>query len=241
TDAYAGFSTLSVSGTRGAATATAIGVGGDFFLFHPLTLRNGSYINGDDLMKDRVVLDEELAWKLFGGVELAGLTVTINNQLYQVVGVVSREKDPFSNKAYGDGDACIYVDYSVIAATNEQGITCYEVAMPDPISEFAFNTVEAIFPDKRGAILENNTRYRLANIVKLITDSDERVMQKNGVAYPYWENAARLVENRMTLLLPCLAFLTLFPMGCVSYMIIKQYLKLLRKWQKRRAEKLEYQ
>ena len=64
TDAYSGRINLTVSGDHGQANVKAIGVGGDFFQFHPLRLRSGSYISSDDFMLDRVVLDETLAWQL---------------------------------------------------------------------------------------------------------------------------------------------------------------------------------
>ena len=63
---------LTVSTERGNAQVKVTGVGGDYFRFHPLKLRSGSYLMETDLMKDRVLLDEELAWKLFGGMELTG-------------------------------------------------------------------------------------------------------------------------------------------------------------------------
>ena len=43
---------MTLSNGKTNLTADAIGIGGDFFLFHPLTLLNGSYFSGNDLMKD---------------------------------------------------------------------------------------------------------------------------------------------------------------------------------------------
>ena len=56
-DAYSAIGDISVSTDFGSATVKTIGVGGDFFLFHPLYLRSGSYISDDDFMQDRVVLE----------------------------------------------------------------------------------------------------------------------------------------------------------------------------------------
>ena len=49
------------SDSSGNVQVEAVAVGGDFFYFHPLQLRSGSYISSDDLMDDLVVLDEVLA------------------------------------------------------------------------------------------------------------------------------------------------------------------------------------
>ena len=75
-DAYSGTGKVSVSNGTAEASVKAIGVGGEFFLFHPLQLRSGSYLSENDLMHDRVILDEELAWRLFGSSDVAGLSVT---------------------------------------------------------------------------------------------------------------------------------------------------------------------
>ena len=88
---------ITVSTNSVTYTATTIGVGGDFFLFHPLPLRSGSYISNRDFTYDRVVLDEELSWALFGSYDVAGQTVWISNEPYVVAGVVSREKDKASS------------------------------------------------------------------------------------------------------------------------------------------------
>ena len=90
-DAYAAFSTRRVKGVKEASNVNVIGVGGDFFGFHPYELMSGSYISEDDLMGDRVVLDQELAWSLFGASDLEGMSVTIDDKPYYVAGVIKRE------------------------------------------------------------------------------------------------------------------------------------------------------
>ena len=239
-DAFAAFSELSVTGERGSATAMAIGVGGDYFFFHPLVLRDGSYLSSNDFMQDRVVLDEELAWKLFGSVDLAGLQVTINNAPYYIAGVVSRENDKMTGSAY-DGGAAIYVAYSVLEKATDVGISCYEVVLPDPISGFAVDLVKNSFKIGSGEIIENSARYNFTAVYSILADFAERTMRSNGVAYPYWENAARLTESHMAVLLPLMFLLAAFPTGCIVFILIKQYLRLLKKIKKRKKEDLQYQ
>ena len=49
-DAYSASGTLTISTEKGRiSSASAIGVGGDFFLFHPMDLLYGSYFNGASL------------------------------------------------------------------------------------------------------------------------------------------------------------------------------------------------
>ena len=113
-DAYSGSASVTVkSEGGGSASVKAVGVGGDFFYFHPLFLRSGSYIRSDDLMDDLVLLDEEMAWRLFGGTDLTGLTVYLNNEPFVISGVVSREDDFATQKAYA-GDGGVYLSYSAL-------------------------------------------------------------------------------------------------------------------------------
>lgn len=220
--AYAAESLLTVKGDYGAAEVTVLGVGGKFFLFHPLVLRDGSYISDEDSMDDRVVLDEELAWKLFGSVDIAGLSVTINNVPYPIAGVVSREKDRFSLKTY-TGGAGIFMSYAALAKLEDAPITCYEIVLPDPISGFGLTTVKDNFPlGDHDVALENTGRFSFARISRVLGDFGARTIQDSGVAYPYWENAARLAENQLVLLLLLGFAFPLFPAGCLIYVIIKE-------------------
>lgn len=61
-------------------------MGGNFFDFHPIRLLSGNYISPDDLMKDRVLLDEDTAWLLFGGTQLEGLSFKIDGVPFVVAG-----------------------------------------------------------------------------------------------------------------------------------------------------------
>ena len=100
TDAWSTFGKVKVSnGNKRSADVTVTAVGGNYFDFHPLRLLSGNYIKADDLMKDRVLLDPDTAWLLFGGTELSGMSFSINGVPYVVAGVVEREDDRFSKKA----------------------------------------------------------------------------------------------------------------------------------------------
>ena len=216
TDAYAGFGTLKVTGERGSAEVRVTGVGGDFFRFHPLRLRSGSYIYEKDLMQDRVILDEELAWKLFGGMDLTGLTVTIGTADYYVAGVVSREDDRYSTLAYTDG-AGMFMSYSALKQCAENtGISCYEIALPNPITAFGKNMLKESFPLKDGVLVENSSRYSLGNLLRVIGDFGKRSMGRNGIIYPYWENAVRLTEDYAALLLVLTVLFAVFPVISVT-------------------------
>lgn len=229
TDAYSGTSTLTVTTARGNAQVRVTGVGGDYFRFHPLLLRSGSYLAETDLMKDRVLLDEELAWKLFGGMDLTGLSVTINGADYYVAGVVAREKDPYSSIAYSDG-AGMFMSYEALKACDESvGINCYEIVMPNPITSFAKNMVTEHFPLNDGILVENSSRYSLGNLLNVIRNFGKRSMGLNGIIYPYWENAVRFTEDYAALLLVLTVLFALTPVVSAVVFLIRLIRNGLRK------------
>ena len=192
----------STEGKAKAATALGKGevhvtaVGGSFFDFHPIRLISGNYLKESDLMKDRVLLDEDTAWLLFGGTDLQGMELRINGFPYIVAGVFEREQDFASRKAYtaGMGIFMSYDGYSKLFE-EEPGISCYEFCMAEPVKGFARSFAEEKFPIHGGDIVENSSRCSFGRLVKLMGKFGSRSMQTMGVVYPYWENAARCTED----------------------------------------------
>jgi len=203
-------------------TAKAIAVGGDFFLFHPLYLRDGSYLSRDDLMKDRVLIDEALAWRLFGATRLAGFEVRINDKIFIIAGVISRDSDFASLKAHPD-EFGLFMDFEALMTMTEgeAEISTYELVMPDPISSFAYNSFSKIISDERVHIIENSARFSLMNSFSLLGSFGQHSIRSDNVALPYWENAARIVEDWLALLLVLSIIFIVFPIICaVVYTVI---------------------
>ena len=211
-DAWSAKAEVFIESERGSAVIPVIGTGGDFFLFHPLRLRNGAYITGEDIMRDRVVADEEAAWRFYGALDVAGFPLTVGGGPFIVAGVAQRESDPYSRKAYSDG-ASMFVPYESLGSGTEIGISCYEFVMPNPISGLAFRLAEERF-GVTAEIRENSERFRTGNILSVLTGFSDRVMRADARAYPYWENAARLAENKAALLLIAAVLCSLFPAVC---------------------------
>ena len=218
-DAYSARSFRTVTGRRGAIEATAYAVGGDFFTFHPLNLVSGSYIKESDFARDGIVVTRELAWALFGAVDVTGLSVTIGDASYMIVGVVDTEDDAAS-KAANAGGLCFYAHSDAFYAPSDKFIDCYEAVIADPISDFAVDVVEQKLP-KDGEIVENSARFRADRVVKLITEYGRRSMNVSAVVFPYWENAARYAEDHMALWMAAAAVTALFPLVCMGIIIVR--------------------
>lgn len=227
-DAYSGSTTVSVTSGKTTLSVKTIGVGGDFFLFHPLTLRSGSYLTGSDYMNDRVLLDEELAWALFGSYDVAGMTIQIGERTYPVAGVVHREDDFASKKAYQDGPG-MFMSYDALNAISETKISAYELVMPDMISGFAEGIVKDNFSVGDGTVVENTGRYGALRLWKVLTAYGERSMNTQGIIYPYWENAARLTEDYAALLLLFAVLFAVCPVVCAAIWAVRTVKRLTLK------------
>ena len=240
-DAWSCAAKVSVSSALGKGDVYATAVGGEFFSFHPITLISGSYITAADLMQDRALLDEETAWLIFGGTDIQGMTFMINGVPFVVAGVIEREQDFATKSAYTDGmgifisyDAWVTLNSSsgadsaaagdsassgttAAASSSSTGIQCYEVVLPNPVKNFAVGVVREKFPIGRGEIVNNTERFGTANLWQLIRGFGTRSMQTRGVIYPYWENAARGVEDRAALLL--LGGIAALVLPCVTALV----------------------
>ncbi len=211
---------ISVCTASTSYTAKTIGVGGDFFLFHPLPLRSGSYISERDFTFDRVILDEELSWALFGSYDVAGQTVWIGDEPYVVAGVVAREKDEASEKAYKDG-AGMFLSYAALRHITggeerlDPGVRAYELVLAEPITGFALSTLQENFPGGEACVyLQNTNRYSLKNLFTVAASFGARSMNTTGVIFPYWENAARYTEDFAALYLVLTVLCALCPVTC---------------------------
>ena len=217
-DCWSTNGTAAVKGTHGKGQAAVIAVGGNYFDFHPIRLINGDYLHPNDLMEDRVLLDEELAWLLFGGTSLQGMEVRIEGVPYVVAGVIEREKDFASKKAYSPDEMVMFMSYEGLRNLNEElKINCYEYVMANPVKNFALGVAQEKFPIGRGEILCNTDRYSFNKMLDIVRHYGNRSTQSNGVLYPYWENAARISEDWAALFWALGMLLPIFPiiMACI--------------------------
>ena len=214
--------------------ATAIGVGGDFFLFHPMTFVAGGYFTGDDLMKDSIVIDEEMAWQLFGSTDIIGQSVLIEDVPHYIAGVVKRDTGRIRTAAEKD-TSYVYMSYDSLSRygiilsgiTEEEeiaedgimakrgGINCIEVVCPNPVKGLAAKiSKESLGIDDAFVIVIDNTdRFSFFSLLAVLKSFGTRSMWNKAIYYPYWENTARGFEDIMALLL-------LIRIICMSVLIL---------------------
>lgn len=226
-DSYSAKGHLTISRDGVNVEVSAIGVGGDFFFFHPLELVNGSYFTPDNLMDDLIVLDEDTAWRLFGSTDIQGMTVEINGKEYIISGVIKRDEGRL-NKEAGNNKPTVYVSYNLLNKGEEETyITDYEVILPDLTKNYAYKIVKKginLSADNRD-IVKTDDRYSVTSLVKLLKNYGKRSMKTNGVIYPYWENVAR---GREDICVYALLTEIIIAVICIVYVVIK-LIKLLKR------------
>ncbi len=216
---------------RKAENVTAIGAGGDFFLFHPITLVSGTYFGGEDIMKDRIVIDEDLAWQLFGSTDIIGQSVLISGVPHYIVGVVKKETGRI-NEAAGLSKSYVYMSYdslskygTILSGFSEKktvsedgqtallgGINCVEVLSPNPVKGLAakFSKESLVVPEESVVVVDNTARFSPTALFLVLKNFISRSMWGKAIFYPYWENVARGYEDilAMILLVRTIAILT---------------------------------
>lgn len=224
-DAYSATGRVAIASDRGSVEVSAIGTGGDFFLFHPLKLLSGGFFSGSDVMKDYIIVDEDIAWQLFGSNDIAGQIVTINNIPHIVAGVIEREDGRIAEAA-GLNAPLAYVSYDTLSQYGvNYGLNTYEIVMPNPVTGYAQNYVSENIgvSENEVEVVENSTRYSLPNLFKMLMQFGTRSMRSKAIIYPYWENIARGYEDILGLFLVFMTVLYLYPAVLLVIAIVRAW------------------
>lgn len=214
-DAYSADGSVTISSDKASIQADAVGIGGDYFLFHPLKLLYGAYFSGNDLMQDYCVIDEDAAWQLFGSSDVAGMMVNIGGVPHIVTGVVERPSGRLEEAA-GLDSTLVYVSYQTLDKLGRNnGINHYEIVMPNPVTGFALKYIQENLgtDEKNTEIVENTSRYSFLSRLQRILRFGTRSMNGKAIIYPYWENIARGYEDILTVITLFEMIFLLYPAG----------------------------
>ena len=243
-DAWCGFGSVTVSNGRRSSVCRVVAVGGGFFDFHPLRLINGNYLREDDVMEDRVLLDRETAWLLFGASELSGMSFSVNGVPFVVAGVYAHEDDAFSRMA-AQNEMCIYMRYDAYEKLFPEtaAIGCYELIMAEPVRGFAAGAVREKFPVKSAEFAENTYRFEVGRLLRQVFRPGARSMRLGAAVYPVWENAARAAEVRAGYWLATAVFTGSIPLAllllAITRLIVRGKQKLEKEYLPEARERAE--
>ncbi len=237
-------------GERTVESASVIGVGGSFFLFHPLELVSGSYLMEDPLMKDGIVVDEDVAWQLFGSVDIIDQPVLIGDVPHYIKGVIRKPKGKIEELSGLDKNY-VYMSYDSLSKYGEilsgktsegdddseegpsavsGGINCIEIVAPNPVNGLVASVAKDItgLSEEHIKIVDNTDRFTFFSLLEVIRNTGLRSMWSKAIYYPYWENLARGYEERLAFILETRMFCIVVVLLIVVNMIIGAYRR--KKW-----------
>ncbi len=197
-DSYAAMGSIAMSTDYGSVNVTAWGVGGDFFLFHPVKLLDGGYFSESDIMQDAVVIDRETAWQLYGSSDIVGKKVTIGGIEHRIVGVYEKEDGKLYQEAGNNENLC-FVSYTTMQAYGESSsILFYEAVLPNVVKGFALQILKdsCTMNEKQIRYVDNSARFSYESLLDVLKMRRQRMMKLDTIYYPVWENVARSVEYK---------------------------------------------
>lgn len=247
-DAYsASAGTATITGDIGKRSEAEITVaGGDFFLFRGFSLVNGAFFSDSDIMQDGAVIDRQLAWNLYGTDNIAGRYIYINNVKLYISGVTELPRTDPEERCVGSTPRA-YISYyaaGLIFGSGYDGfgessgssefrkVTCYECISPEPVENFLYNFAKKDLSEKykgKISIVNNTERFNAKQRIKALKRLDDSVVRKDSIVYPFWENASRMVEFKLSFIYGGRRLLLAIPLITLIWLIIIAYRAFMRK------------
>lgn len=208
------------SDTTGRSEAKVTAAGGDFFIFRDFTLLNGAFFTDSDIMQDGAVIDRRLAWSLYGSTDIAGMNIYINGTKFYIAGVIEDPKTKEEIKTAGDSPRA-YISYDGAKLLNggtaysadipggaDDGssmkkINCYECLIPNPVENYAYNSFKDYFAGAykdKSQVVNNSERFSPSKRAKAYKKLSSYAVADKPIVYPYWENASRMVEFKLSVI-----------------------------------------
>ena len=203
----------------GSVTANVSAVIGDYFLFHPLQMMSGQYLNPTEASKDIVLLDWNTAWRIFGGYEVTGMTLEVAGHPCVVGGVFEKEKDdPTENR--------IIMSFELYERINSAAeLNVLEFILPNPVTGHGKQTLEKQITatEENRVMVENSVRFELKSLFEAVTGFDDTIAQSKSIALPYFESRARVAEFRGGVFLLLAVVFAILPATGVFIALVKIY------------------
>lgn len=221
------------SDINGKSESQITAVGGDFFLIHDFKLLDGAFFTDSDIMQDGAVIDKNLAWALYGSSDVSGMKMTINGIQYYIAGVIETpETDeevkcagelPLAYISYDGASGFSSGAYSEDSSGKFTTVNCYELLMPNPVENYSYKAVKTIMEGygENVSVVQNTDRYSAYKCLKALKKISSIVVRDNQIAYPYWENASRMVQFRLSYVYLCSALCLIIPLITAIWLIIR--------------------
>ena len=207
TYSYSGCSEVSVQNKDIQMEVTAIGVGENFFYFHPVSLLSGSYFYPEQQGLDLVIIDQNLAWVLYGSDNIVGMSIEIGGKPHRIAGVMKWEKSGLQKRA-GYNKPLIFMSYPSLKGMDETlSVTACDVLMSEITSGFGKTTLKSYLETNMGLrenqydIVNHTKRLKKSSLKSALEQMKYNSMKTKQLSYPYWENMSRYVRDECARLL----------------------------------------
>lgn len=238
-DAFSSSTELYGTSDRGSVTLRAVATGGDFFRIHEHRLLSGNYYADSPEYTDCCILDEDAAWVLFGAVDVAGMTFSLEGHTCVVCGVIQPYDDAVR---WGkEPKATVYLPFdSACVRDRFLDVTCYEAVLPDPILDFAKNIFDQALSGSLVTV-ENSRRFDFLPLWETLTSLTGAGERSRAEVFPFWENAALKACFTSSLLLAA-ALLSFLFCGIAGLVLlsgpIRKARQTVRKWSAKWKDKI---
>lgn len=248
---YAAEETMTVTGPKDDQTAEVIAAGGDFFIFHPQEFVCGAAFLNDASNPNGVVIDENLAWKIFGATNIVGMEMSVDGIPFVVTGVSRRASEHgIYDYTYGERPR-MYMSYAGYIKLRGDGnhITMFETALPNAVKGFANNIFRGAVTanEETMTVTEATDRFSILNRFNNMKILKYSWIRENKIEYPYWENEAKVADYRCAVLMIFEVALAAIAVGAMllsfvllrisGYTVTDSVKNLYRKYEKKRAER----
>ena len=229
----------------GTTEADITAVGGKFFFFRDFDLLTGAFFEDDDLMKTGVVVDRQVAFSLYGSDDIAGKNLYINNVKLFISGVIDFPKTKAEKNCAGETPKA-YISYDAAKMIFGGGddawgqgisqelnrVTCYECISPEPVDNFTYNVVNdkcAQLYKGKIKIVNNADRFEPSKRIKALKKIEDNVVVREDIIYPYWENASRITDLKLSFIYGARRLLLIIPIITLAVLLIKAVMLYNRK------------
>ncbi len=218
-DCASGEASLTLSGKMGNCEVTATGTMGDYFIFHPEEIMYGSYYTTDDINYDRVILDKNCSWQLFGSMDTVGMPIETGSKVFYVAAVVDCPDDGRDKTAYGDTPRIYMPSRSLKELCDELTLTSYEACLPNIVRDYASSVITEVntAPEKYSEVIDQSGRFGLITLFKGFGNIPESVMIDTNLSYPWFENRTRSAEIIAKILAGPAVYLLIIPAISLVY------------------------
>ncbi len=208
----------------GSATVQLVAVGGNYKAFHPYRYLSGGFLPEVPVDTNQIVINDVLAWKFYRSYDVVGNILTINDQMFTIIGVVEEKNNKvaelageqenrafiyfgtlgniFGKKADLSGDYNGDYEGNGSGAEADYAIQCYEAMLPELVKGVGVTDFKNAMPlysytNPLLYVSDDTGRFNVIRVFDTMFPLGETDRARLGFEFPYWERAAQLTEDRL--------------------------------------------